>query len=53
MEPNSSLGKETVAPLNCTRIACTRKNVVLILNILYSEKAVDFVKVINVGFLGC
>lgn len=53
VEPNSSLGKETVAPLNCSGIACTRKNHVLIINILYSENVVFFLEVINVGFLQC
>lgn len=53
VEPNSSAGKEAVAPLNCNGIACTRKNLVLILNVLYSENVGLFVKVINVGFLGC
>lgn len=52
VEPNSSLRKDAAAPLNCNGIACTRKNLELILNILYSEKVVLFVKVINVGFGG-
>lgn len=50
VEPNSSLRKDAAAPLNCNGIACTRKNLELILNILYLEKVVLFVKVINVGF---